>query len=122
MPSPPRATLVACLINAAVIGDVGAGEEVLVKFIKMLVVALLCIASLVVLLAVVLPIAASLFLGLLEPGVGIDLPFSLDSLRKSGLSIPILGSLSSLVLGLLIVFGCVSWRLARSLRPKSCKR
>jgi hypothetical protein len=96
-----------------------AGKEGLVKFIRVLVVVLLGIASFVVLLAVVLPIAASLFLGFLEPGVGIDLPFSLDLSAKVWriYSYPWFSLVVGL--GLLIVFGWASWRLASGLRPNS---
>lgn len=75
--------------NAA-IGDVNAEKQVQVNFIKLLGIAILCIASVAVLLAFVLPIAA-LFLGRVS-----ELMFHL--LRKSGLSLffHILGSPSSL--------------------------
>jgi len=87
-----------------------------VNFIKGLGVVILCIASLAVLLAVVLPIAASLFLGLLGPGVGIDLPFS-----KVWLVFVFSYPWFSLVLGLglVIVFGWAAWRLARGSRPNA---
>jgi hypothetical protein len=81
-----------------------------VNFVKMLGVVSLCIASLAVLLAVVLPLAASLFLGFLGQGVGIDLPFS-----KAWLVFVFSYPWASLVLGLglVIVFGWTAWRLAR---------
>jgi hypothetical protein len=82
-----------------------------VNFIKVLGIVILCIASLAVLLAVVLPIAA-LFLG---PGIGIDVPFS----AKVGLVFVFSHPWFSVVLGLgmVIVFGWAAWRLARGLRP-----
>src|SRR5277367_1252869 len=96
-----------------------AGKEVLVKFIRVLAVVLLGITALVILLAVVLPIAASLFLGFLMPGVGIDLPFSLDLSAKVWriYSYPWFSLVFGL--GLLVVFGWASRRLARGLRPNS---
>jgi hypothetical protein len=51
----------------------------------------------VVALAAVLPIAASAFLRFLEPGVGIDVPFSLTRSAKVWLVFHVLGSPSSLV-------------------------
>ena len=78
-------------------------------------VVLLCIASLAVLLAVVLPVAASLILGSLGLGVGIDLPFS----ARVWLVFVFSHLWLSLVLGLALVFvsGWAAWRLTRSLRP-----
>ena len=95
--------------NAA-IGDVNAEKQVQVNFIKLLGIAILCIASVAVLLAVVLPIAA-LFLG---PGVGIDVP----SPAKVWLIFVFSYPWFSLVLGLglTIVFGWAAWRLARGLQ------
>ena len=86
------------------------------NFIKLLGVVILCIASLAVLLAVVLPISAILFLGFLGQGVGIDLPFS-----KAWLVFVLSYPWSSLVLGLglVIVFGWAAWRLARGSRPNA---
>jgi|HubBroStandDraft_6_1064221.scaffolds.fasta_scaffold1929741_1 hypothetical protein len=87
-------------------------EGVQVNFVKVLGVVILCIASLAVLLAVVLPIAA-LFLG---QGVGIDVPFP-----KVWLVFVFSYPRFSLVLGLglVIVFGWAAWRLARGLRPNT---
>jgi hypothetical protein len=83
------------------------------NLIKMLGIIILCVTSLAVLLAVVLPIAA-LFLG---PGVGIDLPISAKVWPVFVFSYPwpsfVLG------LGLVIVFGWAAWRLARGLRPNA---
>jgi hypothetical protein len=87
-----------------------------VSFIKVLGIVILCIASLAVLLAVVLPIAPSLFLGFLGSGIGIDLPFS-----KAWFVFVFSYPWFSLVLGsgLVIVFGWSAWRLARGSRPNS---
>jgi hypothetical protein len=92
-------------------------EGVQVNFIKVLGVVLLCIASLAVLLAVVLPIAASLFLGFLGPGIGIDLPFSAKVWLVFVFSYPWFSLV--LGLGLVIVSGWAAWRLARGLRPNA---
>jgi hypothetical protein len=85
-----------------------------VNFVKVVGIVLLCIASLAVMLAVVLPIAASLFLG---PGIGIDLPFS----AKVWLVFVFSNLWFSLVLGLALVFvsGWAAWRLARDLPPNA---
>jgi hypothetical protein len=98
-----------------------AGKGVQVNFIKVLGVVILCIASLAVLLAVVLPIAASLFLRFLGPGVGIDLPFSLGPSAKVWLVFVFSYPWFSLVLGLglVIVFCWAAWRLARGLRSQA---
>jgi hypothetical protein len=92
-----------------------------VNFIKAVGVVLLCISSLAVFLAVVLPIAASLFLGFLGPGVGIDLPFSLAHSAKVWLGFVFSYPWLSIVLGLglVIVFGWAAWRLARGSRPNA---
>jgi hypothetical protein len=82
-----------------------------VNFIKVLGILILCIASVAVLLAVVLPIAA-LFLG---PGVGIDVPFSAKVWLVFVFSYPWFSLV--LGLGLVIVFGWAAWQLARGLRP-----
>jgi len=66
------------------------GKELQVNFVKMLGIILLCIAWLAVLLALVLPIAASLFLGL-----GIEVPRFWARSEK------------------VFVFGWATWRLAR---------
>jgi hypothetical protein len=82
-----------------------------VYFIKLLGIVILCVASLAVLLAVVLPLAASLFLG---SGVGIDVLFS----ARVWLVFVFSNAWFSLVLGLgmVIVFGWAVWRLARGMR------
>jgi hypothetical protein len=84
-------------------------EGVQVNFIKLLVVVILCIASVAVLLAVVLPIAAFLFLGFLGPGIGIDVPFSVNVWLVFVFSYPWFSLV--LGLGLVIVFGWAAWRL-----------
>ena len=83
----------------------------------MLGVALLCIASLAVLLTVVIPIAAILFLSVLGQGVGIALPSSLMRSAMVAYSHPWLSLVIGL--GLLIVFGLAARLLALGLRPKS---
>jgi len=84
-----------------------------VNFIKLLGIAILCVASLAVLLAVVLSIAA-LFLGL---GVAIHVPFS----AKVWLGFSFSHPWFSLVvgLGLVNVLGWAAWRLARGLRANT---
>ena len=86
------------------------------KVIRVLGVVLLCVASLAVLLTVVIPVAAILFLSFLGQGVGIALP---SSLMRSAMVVYSHPWLSLVVgLGLLIVFSLAA-RLARDLRPKS---
>jgi hypothetical protein len=89
-------------------------KQVQVNFIKVLGVVILCIASLAVLLAVVLPIAAILFLG---SGVGIDVPFSARVWLVFVFSNPWFSLIFGL--GLIIVFGSAAWRLARGLGPNA---
>jgi hypothetical protein len=93
-----------------------AEKQVQVNFIKVLGIVILCIASAAVLLAVVLPIGAILFLGFPGPGVGIDLPFSLARSAKVWLVFVFSNPWFSLVLGLGmgIGFGWATWRLART--------
>jgi hypothetical protein len=88
-----------------------AEKQVQVNFIKVLGIVILCIASLAVLLAVVLPITGIFLLG---PGVGIDLPFSAKVWPVFVFSYPWFSLV--LGLGLVIVFGWAAWRLARGLR------
>lgn len=94
-----------------------AEKQVQVNFIKLLGVVILCIASLAVLLAVALPIAAILFLGFLGPGVGIDVPFPAKVWLVFVFSNPWFSL--ALGMGMVIVFGWAAWRLARGLRPNT---
>lgn len=80
-------------------------------------VVLLCIASLAVLLAVVIPIAAILFLSFLGQGVGIAVPFSSARSAMVVYSHPCVSLVVGL--GLLIGLGWAARRLARGLRPNS---
>jgi hypothetical protein len=83
--------------TTAVTGEVERREESSLKFIKVLGVVLLCIASLAVLLAVVIPTAAILFLSFL--GKGLESTFHSLWRVLRWLSIQILGFPSLLVWG-----------------------
>ena len=87
-------------------------RESSLKFIRVLGIVLLCIASLAVLLAVVIPIAAILFLSFMGKGIGIALP---SSLMRSAMVVYSHPWFSLVIgLGLLIVFGLAARRLARA--------